>query len=64
MRFRISSLAKSILFGNFNLGMVCYLAILVKEGSNFGNSCTEIQNFVDSDLEKVKFGNICLENAN
>ena len=30
------------------------LAILVKEKSNFGNSCTETQHFGDFGLEKVK----------
>ena len=46
--FKPSSLAKGILFANFRpfcLGRVYFLASLVKEMSNFGNSCKETQIF-------------------
>ena len=46
--FKPSSLAKGILFANFrpfSLGKGIFLAILVKELSNFGNSCKETQIF-------------------
>ena len=46
--FKPSSLAKDILFANFcpfSLAKVYVLAMLVKEMSNFGNSCKETQIF-------------------
>ena len=49
-----SGLAKGILFDNLLWARVCFLAILVKEKSNFGYSCIETQNFGDFGLEKAK----------
>ena len=49
--FSSFSLAKGILFANFcpfSLGKGIFLAILVKELSNFGNSCKETQIFFKS----------------
>ena len=46
--FSSFSLAKGLLFANFrpfSLGKGIFLAILVKELSNFGNSCKESQIF-------------------
>ena len=51
--FRTSGLAKGILFHNFSLGKGMLFG-MVKEMSNFGNSCIEIQNFDEFDLEKAK----------
>ena len=45
-------LAKGILFGNLSLGKGILLEILVKERSNFGNSCREILNFGGFSLEE------------
>ena len=42
---------------------VRFLAILVKELSNFGNSCKETQFFSNLVLRTQKFGKICPENA-
>ena len=64
--FRTSCLAKSILFGNLSLdkSTVCFLAILAKEKSNFGNLCTETQNFDDLLQRRQKFCNFGPENVN
>ena len=36
---------------------------MVKEKSNFGNSCMETQNFGDFSLQIAKFGNFCPESV-
>ena len=44
---------------------VYFLAILVKEMSNFGNSCKETQIFFEILVHRMqKLGKFCLENAN
>ena len=43
---------------------VSFLTILIKERSNFGNSCIEAQYVGDFGIEKEKFGNFNLENTN
>ena len=67
--FSSFSLAKGILFANFrpfSLGKGIFLAILVKELSNFGgNSCKETRIFFQILLLRMQiFGKFCLENAN
>ena len=52
--FWTASLAKGILLGNLSAARVCFLAIFVKEKSNFGNSCIETQNSGDLGLQRAK----------
>ena len=52
--FQTSSLGKSINFGNFNPGKGMLFGNLVKEKSNFCNSCIDTQNFGDFGSEKAK----------
>ena len=53
------------IFAHLVWARVYFLAILVKEMSNFGNSCKETEIFFQILIHRMqKFGKFCLENAN